>query len=331
MDNYERIAIMKIGIAYDTPEMYDLKSDRIYYDFAEQVSIDELKSALNRNGYEVDLIGNAQNILNLIKKDMFDYDLIYNTVEGIKSRNREGLVPAILEAYNVPYIGTDSFGLSLTLDKRLCKALAQELKILTPKSHYIKINDSYKQIENGLKSLHMPIIIKPNYEGNSSGICVKNNIDDAIISISNLINKYKTGILCEEFIRGREVTIPIIGNGDDLIFTVTTVDIQHNDDFWLDVNCKVFGDYRNIPLDIPELNSKFYSICTKLFTAIDCKDFARFDFRVDCNNNIYFIEANPLPALFKGGSFDLLGQSKGLNYDEMLQLIINTARHRLCI
>ena len=42
------------------------------------------------------------------------------------------------------------------------------------------------------------------------------------------------GVICEEFIRGREVTVPLIGN-NDLIFAITTVDIQKNDDFWLDV------------------------------------------------------------------------------------------------
>ena len=320
---------MKIGIAYDTPEMYDLKSDRIYYDFAEQTSIDELKKNLNKNGYFTELIGNVQSILKSISANTFNYDLIYNTVEGVGTRNREGLVPAILEANHIPYIGTDSFGLSLTLDKCLTKILAQSIGILTPKFYYVKTHDSYEETLIGLKALHMPIIIKPNYEGNSSGICVKDNIHDAIESVNILVNKYKTNILCEEFIRGREVTVPVIGNDNDIISLATTVDIQDNDDFWLDINCKVFGDYRNIPLKDKKTNNELYAICKELFLAIGYKDFARFDFRIGSDNKIYFIEANPLPALFKGGSFDILGQSHGLNYDETLQLIVNTAIKRI--
>mgnify|MGYP002681427270 FL=1 len=185
---------MKIGIAYDTPEMYGLKSNRINFDFAEETSINEIKRSFSRLGYEVDLVGNLDNILKLIKSNSFNYDLIYNTVEGIKSRNREGLVPAILEAYNVPYIGTDSFGLSLTLDKRLCKVLAKEIGVLTPNYYYVKTTDSYDEIKNGLKELHMPIIIKPNFEGNSSGICVKDNIDDAIISIKKSLKNIIWGL-----------------------------------------------------------------------------------------------------------------------------------------
>lgn len=323
--------IMKIGIAYDTPEMYDLKSDRIYYDFAEETSINELQKTIKKNGHTVNLIGNAKNIINLIKSNNFEYDLIYNTVEGIGSRNREGLVPAILEANDISFIGTDAFGLSLTLDKRLTKILAQDIGILTPKYYCANVSASKTDISKGLQALHMPIIIKPNYEGNSSGISVKEDIYDATNTVLELIKKYNTDILCEEFIKGQEVTVAMIGNSNDIIMAATTVDIQTKDDFWLDINCKIFGDYKNILLEDEETNSRLYKISKKLFQAIGCKDFARFDFRIDNNKNIYFIEANPLPALFKGGSFDILGQTHGLKYDEMIELIINTARKRIGI
>ena len=64
---------MKIGIAYDTQEMYDFKSNDLYFDFAEQASIDELKSSLEEMGHKVELVGNAQNILKLIKNNYFDF------------------------------------------------------------------------------------------------------------------------------------------------------------------------------------------------------------------------------------------------------------------
>ena len=321
---------MKIGIAYDTPEMYDLKTDRIYYDFAEQASIDELERIVKESGYEVALVGNAKNIMDLIKQGKFEYDLIYNTVEGLGTRNREGLVPAILEANNIPFIGTDAFGVSLTLDKRLTKVLAQDIGILTPKYYYANTNDTKSTIFEALKKLHMPVIIKPNYEGNSSGISVKENIYDATNTILQLVKKYNTGILCEEFINGKEVTVAMIGNSIDTIIAATTVDIQSKDDFWLDINCKIFGDYKNILLEDEHTNNELYAICKKLFHAIGCRDFARFDFRVSADK-IFFIEANPLPALFKGGAFDILGQKHNLKYEEMIQLIINTARKRIGI
>ena len=113
---------MKIGIAYDTEKMYNIKHG-IHYDFAEEASIFSLKNELENLGYEVILLGNAPQIIHLLKCNQMNCDIVYNTVEGVSSRNREGIVPTILELANIPCIGTDSFGLSLSLNKYLTKIL----------------------------------------------------------------------------------------------------------------------------------------------------------------------------------------------------------------
>ena len=321
---------MRIGITYDTVDMYDINMDNTYYDFAEQISIENIKNILNKIGHSAELVGNTSSVIKRIKNNDFKFDLIYNTVEGFGSRNREGLLPAILESYKIPYIGTDSFGLSLTLNKYLTKILAEKLDICTPNYLYVDKRMSQEKLMQGLKAINLPIIIKPNFEGNSSGICVANNLSEAIDSVKKLLIKYNTPILCEEFIFGTEVTVPIIGNDENnMLICATTVDIQKDDSFWLDVNCKVFGDYRNILIKSRFLNEPLFQISKKMFFAIGCHDFARFDFRVDNNNRIYFIEANPLPALFTGGSFDILGQSYGISYMETIGLIIKISAKRL--
>lgn len=322
---------MRIGIAYDTKDMYNT-SKEIYNDFADKQSILALKTELQRAGYDVTLLGNAQNIMELLKKDNIQCDIVYNTVEGISSRNREGIIPALLEAYNIPYIGTDSFGLSLTLNKYLTKVLAQHYGIQTPKSILIYYPNIYDDIDEKLGEFHFPIILKPNYEGNSSGISVCNNRKDALEQINKLLVLYRTDILCEEFILGREITVPYIDTDPNEIWDVTTVDVQKSDDFWLDTNWKLFGDYRNIILDIDvDTKATFEYAVKTLFKVIGCRDFCRFDFRLTSDNSVYFIEANPLPALFKGGSFDVVGEKNGYTYAETVQLIVETACKRLSI
>ena len=325
------IYMFRIGIAYDTADMYYM-DDKIYYDFAEQTSIDNLKNILNKQGYYAELVGNTENVINLISEHKFNYDLIYNTVEGIKSRNREGLLPVIFEAYNIPYIGTDAFGLSLSLNKVMTKILAKSLGILTPNYCCADAKTDKTALFKQLNSMKMPVIVKPNFEGNSSGISLENTAESAFKRMMLLLEKYKTPILCEEFIYGTEITVPVIGNDyHDMILVATTVDIQKNNDFWLDINCKIFGDYQNILFEVPKLNQTLYKICKKLFFAIGCRDFSRFDFRIDETGKIFFIEVNPLPALFVGGSFHILGKSIGLSYAQTIELIINTARKRLGI
>ena len=321
---------MKIGIAYDTKDMYNVGD--MYNDFADKQSILSLKRELEKIGYDVTLLGNAQNIVELLKKDALNCDIIYNTVEGIRSRNREGIIPAILEAHHIPCIGTDAFGLSLTLNKYLTKVIATHYNIQTPKSLLIFYSMFDENIGKQLDSFHFPVILKPNYEGNSSGITVCQTKKDALIQIRSLLTLYHTDILCEEFIYGKEITVPYIDLHPNGFWDVTTVDVQKGDDFWLDTNWKLYGDYHNLilPLD-PKTKSVFEYAVKTLFRVIGCHDFCRFDFRLTPDNDVYFIEANPLPALFHGGSFDAVGQANGYTYAEVLQMIIKTACDRLAI
>lgn len=322
---------MKIGIAYDTKDMYHL-NDEIYNDFAEELSIISLKKELEKLGYEVVLLGNADNIMSLIKENILDCDIVYNTVEGISSRNREGIIPALLEANRIPYVGTDAFGLSLTLNKHLTKILAQYYGIKTPKYCLIRYPLTNSDALESIKKINFPIIIKPNYEGNSSGISICHNIDEATKQITRLLAIYHTDILCEEFIFGKEITVPYIDCTSHKIWDVTTVDVQKSDDFWLDTNWKINGDYRNVILTLEnDIKFQFEYAVTTLFEAIGCHDFCRFDFRLTDDNQIYFIEANPLPALFQGGAFDIVGRKYGYTYGETIQLIIETACKRLSI
>ncbi len=321
---------MKIGIAYDTKEMYK-RIDNIYNDFADKQSILSLKYELEKLGHEVELLGNANSIMKQIRNNKFNCDIVYNTVEGISSRNREGIIPSLLELNNIPYIGTDAFGLSLTLNKYITKILAHQYNIMTPNSTLIT-HPLANDIVKALNKLTFPIIIKPNYEGNSSGISVCYDINEAKVKIEHLLSLYQTDILCEEFIFGKEITVPYIATTPHSIWGVTTVDVQKTEDFWLDINWKNNGDYKNIIVDLDkDTKQKFEYAVTTLFSAIGCCDFCRFDFRLTADNTIYFIEANPLPALFRGGSFDIIGQMNGYTYGETIQLIIDTACERLSI
>lgn len=204
-----------------------------------------MKKELEKLDHTVNLLGNAQNIIELIKHDKLNCDIVYNTVEGVASRNREGIIPALLEAYSIPYIGTDAFGLSLTLNKALTKIIAQHYGIKVPHGFLVKY-PSGSDIVNNLKGLHFPIIIKPNFEGNSSGISVCYDISEAQEKIVALLDTYCTDIICEEFILGEEITVPYIDTAPVSIWDVTTVDVQKTPDFWLDKNWKQNGDYHNI-------------------------------------------------------------------------------------
>lgn len=327
---------MRIGIAYDTKETYLNEDGNQYrYDFSSESNVMFIKRALEDRGYETVLLGNAQEILKLLKDDgTLNCDLVFNHSEGFASRNREGWVPSLLETAGMPFVGTDAYGLSLTLDKYTSKLLAAENGIRTPKGCLIHIDDSDDCIDEKIKELRLPVIVKPNDEGNSTGVFRCMDYPSAKEAVLKNIENFHSPVVCEEFISGAEITVPVIRdiNGNDLLCGATGIDLQNGDgDFWMDTDFKLKTNYENTIIDDPsgQRLKQYKHAADTMFEALGCSDYARFDFRESPDGTIYFIETNPIPSLFAGGTFSVVGRRQGLSDSEMVELIVKTACKRL--
>lgn len=121
---------LKIGICYDRPEEYvniDGPADR-FAEFEPESTIVAMEAAVRLLGHEAVRLGGPFSLL----KSRPDVDLIWNIAEGYGSRNREAWVPGLCEMYRIPYLGSDGFTLSLSLDKVATKQLARRIGIPTP-------------------------------------------------------------------------------------------------------------------------------------------------------------------------------------------------------
>ena len=133
---------MIIGIAYDKREDYSFNSDASYFDFTTAAELSYVKQTLEKCGHTVKLLGNYYDILKAVACEMLnDIDLVFNMSEGLKSRNREGTVPILLEMAKIPYTGTDAYGLGLCLNKYHSKIIADYLGIQTPEYFMVNSKD----------------------------------------------------------------------------------------------------------------------------------------------------------------------------------------------
>ena len=273
--------LLKIGITYDTKEDYDDIDYSKYCDFASITSISLLKKQFEQAGFEVHLIGTYENLFNLIKLGKLDVDYIYNTAEGLCSRNREGLIPALLEANGIPYIGSDAYALSLTLNKYHTKLLAQYNDIPTPAAELIYLYDTQREKLEKLERLPYPIIIKPNYEGSSMGVLYAKTIQEALQYINDEQKIYNQEILCEEYIDGMEITVPVIGNGKDTKALGCVEFYRGNNKpmFVFGSDDKHYNDIRCRKASIsPETWEKLAEYSEKLHNFLGCRDVNRVDF-----------------------------------------------------
>ena len=93
---------MKIGSTYDTKEDYTDIDYNKYCDFASLTSISFLKKEFEQAGFAVQLIGSCEKLKKLLASSELYVDYVYNTAEGINSRNREGIIPILLETNSIP-------------------------------------------------------------------------------------------------------------------------------------------------------------------------------------------------------------------------------------
>ena len=158
-----------VGIAYDVKEDYSISAEGFSHcDFSMLFEIKMIKELLEERGHVVYLLGNYQKINKMFMDGTFpEVDIVMNTAEGILSRNREGWLPSLFEINDIPYSGSDAYALNLTLNKLHTKIIAEYLKIPTPT--YCKI-DCMDDVQMAIKSVKGPWILKPNYEGSSSGV-----------------------------------------------------------------------------------------------------------------------------------------------------------------
>ena len=142
-------------------------------------------------------------------------DLVITIYGGAGSRNRMALVPAVCEAYQIKFVGADTYARIICQDKYLSKEFARRFNVNSAPGILID-----KEVDTVLlKELRLPLMIKPNFEGSSIGISDKakaHTYEDAIEGIRNLIEKYQQPVIVEEFINGKEICLCVAGGQEEI-------------------------------------------------------------------------------------------------------------------
>lgn len=263
-------------------------------------------------------------------------DIVFNVAEGKGGRGREAQVPAILNLYSIPFTGSDETTLCIALDKGLAKKIVKSHKIKTPVFFVWK-----GTLSDIPPNLHFPVIVKPNAEGSSKGVLgtmLAHDRKELKTLLWEKWDRYHQPILVEEYIDGREFTVGIIGNGADKhIFRPMEILIskEGNPDgskiysFHVKTNFEKYVKYQCPAAIEPDTEKRMMEIAGSIYDILECRDFARIDFMLSSEKQIYFIEINPLPGLAPGYSdYPMLAEYNGLGYDELIQSVLNSGLQR---
>lgn len=270
--------------------------------------------------------------LHLLTRNNFDF--IFNLVEGFRRDPfGESWIASYLELQSLPYTGSDPTTLALCLDKAKTKAILQSHDLPTP--HYHLFTSDFEKPRN----LEFPLIVKPLHEDASIGITVDSvthNEQELSRQVNFILSTYSQPALVEEFIDGREVNVSILGNTQptilpicELVFNFSNLPkIASFDSKWIPDSSQHELTSRKCPADIPSsLESKIKKLAVQAFNALDCRDYARIDFRIK-QDEPFILEVNPNPGINTDTSFFKSASTAGMNYKEMIQSILSSALTR---
>ncbi|HEY0254713.1 MAG TPA: ATP-grasp domain-containing protein, partial [Kofleriaceae bacterium] len=314
---------------------YNVKRDKMGDDEAEwdpPETIIAIANALARQGHIVVHLEATADLPRVLAEA--DVDLIFNIAEGVEGRNREAQVPALCELLGIPYTGSDSATLAIALDKALGKKVLLQHDILTPK---FQVMESHRErVANDMK---YPLIVKPNAEGSSKGIgstSVVDNEEQLRDKVKELIERYRQPALVEEYITGREFTVGLLGDKRPRVLPPMEIKFKEDEntrpvyDYAVKQEWEKFV-YYECPAKLTEAEQKsMEKIARATFWALDCRDVARVDMRMDADGRIYVLEVNPLPGLTPDYSdLVLIAKACGMEYDQLIAEIMTGGLRRM--
>jgi len=337
--------LKNVVVILGDPQKSDLLKPSTIFDDDDFYTIDQLKSGLKElKNFNFTYLTNHDTLIQDLIKVKEKINFAFNLCdEGYYNDAQKELhIPSLLEMLGIPYTGSGPQCLAYCYDKSLVRGIAREMEIPVPEAFFIKPEDTTFELP-----FSFPVIVKPNFGDSSFGITqrsVANSFEELVNAISEIREKfgYDKPILVEELLTGKDLSVGVIGNPPES-YTVLPI---------------IMADYSLLPENLPQIcgyeskwipESPYWNIkstaadlsediekfiiecCLKLSERLECKDYCRFDWRVDANGTPKLLEVNPNPGWCWDGHLVKMAEIAGISYGETLKMILQATEQRLGI
>lgn len=244
-------------------------------------------------------------------------DIVFNALHGGIGEN--GIMQSIFEAAKIQYTGSGVMASALAMNKVTSKYIFQSCNVPTPPFLFFKNTTEWASARKAIVStFQFPIVIKPNEEGSTVGLSIVKNENELVAAWSKAINYGH--ILVEEYIAGRELTVAVLGDQ-----ALPVIEVIPEGGFY-DYEHKYTKGKTNYvcPADIsPQLSENAKRYAVKAFQGLGCKAYARVDFRLSENNELYCLEVNTLPGMTETSLVPKAAKAEGIEFEQLVERIIS--------
>jgi len=294
----------------------------------------DVTTTLRKSGHDVRITGVLDSLAELRGEiDEWKPDIVFNLLEefnGIVTYDQH--VVAFLELMRQPYTGCNPRGLLLSRDKSLCKQLLTFHRIPTPQFAVFR-RGARIQLP---RKLRFPLFVKSTVEDASLGIAQASVVEDAA-KLKERIEFVHTQVgsdaLVEEFIEGRELYVGVMGNDRltrlpvwEMVFgsmPESAAAIATRKVKWDKRYQAKYGITTRAAEDLPPaVLTTLDKLSRRIYRTLGLSGYARMDFRVRPDGQVYVLEANANPNLEAAEDFAESARAAGVGYDELLEKIM---------
>lgn len=289
--------------------------------------------ATKYNVYQIDIHGrdwtytDADGINYMVDKN--DFSIVFDKckvileyaiilIHGTPGEN--GRLQGYLDIMGIHYSSCSLVSSAVTFDKRICKAVVQQVGIPLAREVYLCKGDVV-DADALVETLGLPMFVKPNASGSSFGVTKVKDKEQIITAIEEAF-KESEAVLIEEYLEGREFGCGVmIAAGKEYVLPIAEIKPKHE---FFDYAAKYTEGLSEeiVPAEIPDpLANEIGALALKAYRACSCSGIVRIDFIVR-DNTPYMVEINSIPGMSGGSIVPKQVAAKGMNFTELFNIII---------
>jgi len=248
------------------------------------------------------------------------FDRVFIALHG--RGGEDGALQGALELLGIPYTGSGVMACALALDKVMTKRLWAHHGLPTPDFVAVTHED---QLQAAAVQLGLPLILKPPHEGSTLGVTKVERAYD-LHAAYQLAAGYDAVVLAEQYIRGRELTIAVLGAGAatralpiiEIVAPGGNYDYEH----------KYLSDETQYlcpaPLDAA-LTASLQELARQAYLAVGCSGWGRVDLMLDAEHRPWLLEVNTSPGMTDHSLVPMAAKAEGVDYAELCLRILDGA------
>ncbi len=289
--------------------------------------VEHHERALTDAGYSIRQIHWGPNFINNLQASQVD--LVFNVSSLVEA--------AILEELEIPYVGSDTFTIAIASDKSLAKRLWQQVGL--PTSPFcVARSEKDCEVFRSDPPFEYPLFVKPVAGRGSAGIndaSIVHSYDQLVSGVVERLEAIGQPVLIEKFLRGREITLGVLGNEDARALPPLEIVYCEGDDTLTFEKKELDNDSFLCPAPLTaEETHMMQQLALRAYHVLGFKDFGRID-TILTEEGPFLLEGNTFAGLRctpkeKPHSYiGFMARAEGKDSRDLLDEIIQIAIRRL--